>query len=135
MIAAFEFDDGVAAGKAARQADRAHGRFGARADEAHHFDGGHEFDDAARQLRFEFGRRAEGQAVGGDRLHGFDHLRVRVAQDHRPPGSDVVDEAASVGRGQRMRPAAFLKKIGSPPTPRKARTGELTPPGMYLQAS
>src|ERR1700722_12793318 len=32
-------------------------------------------------------------------------------------------------------PAAFLKKIGSPPTPRKARTGELTPPGMYLQAS
>src|SRR5277367_4981676 len=32
-------------------------------------------------------------------------------------------------------PAAFLKNIGSPPTPRKARTGELTPPGMYLQAS
>src|SRR5450755_2902293 len=32
-------------------------------------------------------------------------------------------------------PEAFLKKIGSPPTPRKARTGELTPPGMYLQAS
>src|SRR5271163_4283728 len=32
-------------------------------------------------------------------------------------------------------PAAFLKKIGSPPTLRNARTGELTPPGMYLQAS
>src|SRR5271169_6867032 len=32
-------------------------------------------------------------------------------------------------------PAAFLKKMGSPPTPRNARTGELTPPGMYLQAS
>jgi len=30
---------------------------------------------------------------------------------------------------------ARAKKIGSPPTPRKARTGELTPPGMYLQAS
>src|SRR5260370_20726546 len=32
-------------------------------------------------------------------------------------------------------PAAFLKKMGSPPTLRNARTGELTPPGMYLQAS
>src|SRR5208282_4185805 len=32
-------------------------------------------------------------------------------------------------------PEARLKKIGSPPTPRKARTGEFTPPGMYLQAS
>src|ERR1700738_629556 len=32
-------------------------------------------------------------------------------------------------------PDAFLKNTGSPPTPRKARTGELTPPGMYLQAS
>src|SRR5208283_3306637 len=32
-------------------------------------------------------------------------------------------------------PDAFLKKIGSPPTPRNARTGEFTPPGMYLQAS
>src|SRR5580704_15929932 len=32
-------------------------------------------------------------------------------------------------------PAACLMKIGSPPTPRNARTGEFTPPGMYLQAS
>src|SRR6267378_3785851 len=32
-------------------------------------------------------------------------------------------------------PAAFLRKMGSPPTLRNARTGELTPPGMYLQAS
>src|SRR5580658_9328836 len=32
-------------------------------------------------------------------------------------------------------PAARLKKMGSPPTLRNARTGELTPPGIYLQAS
>ncbi len=36
---------------------------------------------------------------------------------------------------QTREPLARAKKIGSPPTPRKARTGELTPPGMYLQAS
>ena len=53
--------------------------------------------DAAREPGLEFGRRAEGQAVGGDLLHGLDHLRVRVAQDHRTPGADVVDEAASIG--------------------------------------
>ena len=35
VIAALEFDDQVAAGGRARQAHRAHGRFGARADEAH----------------------------------------------------------------------------------------------------
>jgi hypothetical protein len=32
-------------------------------------------------------------------------------------------------------PFARAKKIGSPPTPRNARTGEFTPPGMTLQAS
>jgi hypothetical protein len=59
---------------------------------------------------------------------------MRVTQDHRAPGAHVVDEAAPVGGGD-VRARAFLKKIGSPPTLRKARTGELTPPGMYLQAS
>ena len=32
---------------------------------------GHEFDDAARELRLQFGRSAEAQAVGGDVLHGL----------------------------------------------------------------
>src|SRR5438034_4152249 len=32
-------------------------------------------------------------------------------------------------------PFALLTKKGSPPTPRKARTGEFTPPGMYSRAS
>ena len=36
---------------------------------------------------------------------------------------------------QTREPLARAKKMGSPPTPRKARTGEFTPPGMYLQAS
>jgi hypothetical protein len=59
---------------------------------------------------------------------------MRMAHDHRAPGADVVDEFAAVG-GDVCAPAAFLKKIGSPPTPRNARTGEFTPPGMYRQAS
>src|SRR6266516_4046994 len=32
-------------------------------------------------------------------------------------------------------PCALLTKNGCPPTARNARTGELTPPGMYFKAS
>ena len=96
MIAALEFHDGVAPGEAARQANRAHGRLGAGAHEAHQLDRRHELGHAARQLRLELGRCAEGQAVGGDALYRRDHVRVRVTQDHRTPGADVVDEPASV---------------------------------------
>ncbi len=99
VITAFELDDDVAPGEAARQTNRAHGRLRARTDEAHQFDGGHEFDDAACEPSFEFGRGAEGQAVRGYVLYRLDHLRVRVAQDHRPPGADVIDEAPPIGGG------------------------------------
>ena len=59
---------------------------------------GHEFDDAPRKPGLQFRRGAEAQAVGGDSLHGFDDPRVRVAQDHRTPGADEVDEAAIIRR-------------------------------------
>src|SRR5436189_4064299 len=36
---------------------------------------------------------------------------------------------------QTRAPWALLTKKGSPPTARNARTGELTPPGMYFNAS
>ncbi len=98
VIAALEFHDRVAAGKAAGQANGAHGRLGAGTDEAHQFDGRHEFHDAPREPRLEFGRGAEAQAVGGDSLHGFDDLGVRVAQDHRSPGTDEVEVAAAIRR-------------------------------------
>src|SRR3569623_3230426 len=35
---------------------------------------------------------------------------------------------------KRYAPSQRLKNTGSPPTPRKARTGELTPPGMWRWA-
>ncbi len=109
VVAALELHNGVATRKAARQADRAHGRFGARTHEAHQFQGRHELDHAARELRLEFSRRAEGKAVGGDLLDGLDHLRMRMAQDHRTPGADVIDEAASIG-GRHHGAGGFLEE-------------------------
>ncbi len=41
VVAAFEFDDFIAAGGASRQANGAHGRFGAGADQTHFFNGRH----------------------------------------------------------------------------------------------
>ena len=103
VIAALELHDGVAAGEAAGQTNGAHGRLGARTDEAHQFDGRHEFDDAPRKPGFQFRRGAEAQTVGGDSLHRFDDPRMRVAQNHRAPGADEVDEAPTI-RSIRRRP-------------------------------
>jgi hypothetical protein len=77
----------------------AHGGFGSGAHEAHQFDGGHELHDAASELGFQFGGGAEGEAVRGDFLDGFDHLGVCMAQYHGTPGTHIVDEASSIGGG------------------------------------
>ena len=48
-------------------------------------------DDPAGELGLDHGRRAEREAVGARLRDGRDHVRMRVAEDHRPPGADVVD--------------------------------------------
>jgi hypothetical protein len=57
-----------------------------------------------------------------------------VAEDVRAPRADVVDVGLAVDV---LDPAAMARrtKNGSPPTLRKARTGEFTPPGMYSLAT
>ena len=67
---------------------------------------------------------------GGDR---GDHGRVGVAQDQRAPGADQVDVAAAI-RVEQVRALAADHEPGVPPTARKARTGELTPPGTKARA-
>ncbi len=97
VVAAFEFDEQVAPGVAARQADGAHGGFGAGGDEAHHVEAGDEFDELFGQVDFSFCGRAEGEAVGGSFLHGADDVGVGMADDQRPPGADVIEVTLAVG--------------------------------------
>ena len=52
-----------------------------------------------------------------------------MAVDCRSPGADIVDEFLPVCSGQAAT-RCLLGEEGVPPTERKARTGELTPPGM-----
>ena len=61
----------------------------------------------------------------------FHHLRMGMAHNQRPPGKHVVDVTPTIDIGHRG-PLPLAMKTGSPPTARKARTGEFTPPGIEL---
>ena len=96
VITAFELDDGVAAGRAAGEANRAHARFGAGTHQADHLDRRHQAHDLLGQLDLALGRRAEGKALHGGLLHRLQHRGMAVPEDHRSPRSDVVDVALAV---------------------------------------
>ena len=96
VIAALELDDLVALRGRARDPDRAHRGFRARADEAHALHGRHQRRDPLREPRLELRGRAEARAArrgGGQRLQ--QPLR-RVAVDERSPRHHVVDVGVAV---------------------------------------
>ena len=99
VVAAGELHDHVATGEAAGQPDRRHRRLGAGGDEPDPLDrrAGH---DLLGQLHLGPGRRAVRRTAGHRRAHRRLDLRVRVAQQHRPPRADQVDVLAAVDIGQ-----------------------------------
>ena len=131
VVAALELDDLVAAGGAARQPQRAHRRLGARADQAHLLDRRHAARGSPRRARSRArsARRTRGRRRR-PRCTASSTAGMAVAEDHRPPGADVVDVALAFGVDRSRRRRARAMKRGVPPTARNARTGELTPPGM-----
>jgi len=56
-----------------------------------------------------------------------------VAEDHGAPGAKVVDGTIAVGVGE-VGAGSGLDEGGLAATARKARTGELTPPGKKRSA-
>jgi hypothetical protein len=119
VVAAGELEDLVASRRGARQAHGRHRGLGARADEAHELDRGHRVLDRRGELDLQHRRGAEARPAGRRLLEDRQHARVGMPQDHRPPGADEVDVAIAVG----------ILDPGS------LGTGELTPPGMWRQAS
>ena len=97
VIAALELDQLAATGVAARQADGAHAGFGARTHQANLFGAGRQLEDLLGQLDLALGRRPKREPVQRGLLHGLQHLRVAVPQDHRAPGADVIDVAGALG--------------------------------------
>ena len=95
VVRAFDLHDVVATGRGARDADRAHRRFGARVGEANLLE-----IEAPAQLFGEqhgvFGGHREVRS-GFDRAHDrLADLRVRVADDHRTEAAVRVDVLVAV---------------------------------------
>ena len=67
-------------------------------------------------------------------LEGRDDRGVRVAEDQRPPG-ERRSRCSGCRRRRQVGALAALDERRLPPTARKARTGELTPPGARDVAS
>ena len=91
VIATLELDDAVAARVAPRQPQRRHRGFRAGTGEAHPLNVREHVADSLRQLGLAHIGRTERQTIGHGRLHGFQHLGVRVAHNGRPPRAHVID--------------------------------------------
>src|SRR5690606_39802933 len=96
VIAALELHDTVASRVAARQANRAHGRFSARAHHPDELYGRHQLADLLGDARLDLRRCAERKTQRRALLHRADHVGVGVTENHRAPGSDIVDVALAV---------------------------------------
>jgi hypothetical protein len=96
VVIALELDETLASGGRARQPERAHRRLGARIDHAYPLQRRHELADPLGHGHLAGTRRAEAQSVGDGPLHRLDDVRMGVAADHRPPGTDVVDITLAV---------------------------------------
>ena len=91
VVAALEFDDGVAPGKSPGQANRAHGRLGTGADHPHHVHGRHQFAKPRGHSRFDLRRGTIAEPPVHRLVNGLTHGGMRVSQHHRAPGTDIVD--------------------------------------------
>src|SRR5215831_11046752 len=91
VVTAIEFDNLVAFGESARETNGGHGRFGARIAHAYFLDARHERTNQLRHRDFEWIGNPKTRAVLGGVLDRLDDFRMRMAEDRRAPGSDVVN--------------------------------------------
>ncbi len=97
VVAPLELHDHVTPREAARRAYRGHRGLGAARHRAHHLHRGIELDERLGEAHLELGRSSEARPVRSGLGDGPHDRRVRVAQDHRPPGADVVRVLGAVG--------------------------------------
>ena len=129
VIAAVELDDALAPGESARQTDRSHRGFGARIDETNLLDGRNKLANQFGEFDLALGRRTEGRSDSQNFLECGQHFGRAVTEQQRTPRADVIDVFLP-SASQIREPSPRAMKSGLPPTERKARTGEFTPPGM-----
>ena len=78
-----------------------------------------------------FSRRAEARAFRRDLLDGCDNFFVSMAQDHRTPGTDVVNVGFAVNVGNR-RAARGLYKARRAANAAKSAVGRINTAGYEI---
>ena len=110
VVSAFEFQNLVAAGGGARQADSVHGGFGAAAAEANHLDR-KTIADFLGQFPFHVVRHAEHGSSLQTRLDGLHHRGMAVSGHQRAEAEIVIDVVIAIEIAE-MGAAAFLYENG-----------------------
>ncbi len=111
VVGAGKFEEVRAAGRSAREANRAHRCLGAAGGHPQHLHRGDAARDLSREIHLANGRRAERGATGGLIGDRRDDLRVGMAVDQRAPGADPVDVVVAVDIDD-LGAAAALHKSG-----------------------
>src|SRR5579859_5151998 len=96
MITTAEFDDFVAPGIRARQAQRAHRSLCTGIDETYHFNRRHTLDYQARQFAFGGGRCAKTETIGGCLGDSLKDRWIDMSQNHWSPGLHIIEIAIAV---------------------------------------
>src|SRR5437016_4968890 len=91
VVAAFEFEYLVSLREPACETNGRHRRFRAGIHESDFLDRWKRLAHQLRESNFTWVWRAEARTVPRRFLHGANDLRMRVAQNHRPPRAHVVD--------------------------------------------
>ncbi len=122
VVPAVRLHEPLAARGAPRQADGAHRRLGARVDEAHHLDRGHQLRHPFGQPHLGLRRRAEGRAVSNRSRERSVHEGRLVPEEVRPVRHHVVEVGPAV-RVAHARPLARCHEEGLSADGRKGPHG------------
>ncbi len=96
VIAADELDDLGAPREGTGETNGRHGGFGSRVDQPDDVERRHHLADALGDVDLGLRRCTKAGAARRRLLDGLDDARVRVAEEQRAPGADVVDVAVAV---------------------------------------
>ena len=96
VVAPDELDDLRPPRERPRDAQRAHRGLGPGADEPDELEARHRLLNEARELELERAGRAEARPLAQRLLERTDDSRMRMAENERPPGEDVVEVAVAV---------------------------------------
>jgi hypothetical protein len=96
MVTPLELDNPVSPRDPAGQPNGAHSRLSPGVHKSDQLDRGDRLNDHAGQHRLPLGRCAIAYPKRCSLLNRFDDGGVSMADDHRPPGADIVDVAMAI---------------------------------------